>query len=228
MFRITGPLIVGLSFITTVAFGQVRIGVLGGVNFSTVQSNDQASTGIDGNTFSGLGIILDVELTNNLSFRTEPSYITKGATINVMELGLAGQNIVEYDYLDVPLLAAYRFASGDLQPYVLIGAVLSYRASTEHARLIRPGEEFLVDADPVLKKFDAGATIGGGLSYPLGRSALFLQGRYTLGFYDIGKIAEADVMNAEGVLISRELIDAEQIRNRGFLLSIGFTVSLGR
>jgi|GEM_PF-5253660 len=217
-----------LGLIAINAQAQVHVGFIGGANFSTVYSDDPISTGVEGDTFSGFGLVLDIPISATLSVRAEPTYLTKGGTINVSDLGLLGQNIIEYNYLDIPLFVSYSFATPSLQPYVMAGTVLSYRVNSEDVRLIRPGEQFIVETEPLLKKFDIGAALGAGIRYPIGASSLFFQGRYTLGLYDIGHSAEVDVMTANGEFLSTELVDTDTIKNRSFLLSLGFTFPLGK
>ena len=221
-------LFAGLMLFASTAIAQVKVGILGGANYSTITSDDPTDVGVEGNWLPGLGFVVTKDFSGGFGIRAEPSYVTKGATVNVSEFGVTGQNVFEYSYIDLPVMATYSFDVGPVAPYATGGAVFSYLVGTEDAHLVRESQTIFADLDPLLNQFDLGATVGAGVSLPVGRSSVFIQGRYSHGFMNFSQSAETEIMDENGNVLGTDFVDAFTTKNRGILFSAGFMIPVGR
>lgn len=128
------------------AQAQTSFGVKAGLNVATVTFEDGFEQffeggGIDKQPRLGLvaGVFADVALTPALSFRPEVLYVQRGFTISLSGEGLSpfgedfdGSLTNQVDYLEVPLLLAYRIPVGQngLAVGLEAGPTLAYKLRT--------------------------------------------------------------------------------------------------
>lgn len=207
-----------VAFVATPAAAQFggdrEIGFKLGVNFSTLDGDgfDDADTrtAFTGGGFFRFGI------TPMLSVQPELMYSPKGAEFTETLNGSEVTTAIELDYIEVPLLLRADVATGSmLAPYIYGGPALAFEASCSLTGEVE-GTEVDVDCDDTgedleRKSFDAGAMVGGGLSFPAGPGSILIEGRYNWGLINL------DDSDGEG-----------DVKNRAGSVLAGYSISLGR
>ncbi len=155
------------------------------------------------NGFSG-GLFFDFKLGDRLSIQPEVIYMQKGAWMKKIpfqfptpEEIFEGEMDVEFRmwYFEFPILLKYTMRTNSfLRPFLYGGPALSYtqRAVIEVTQNIGPYSwGARDDISGQLKKWDVGATFGGGMHFAFGSSfSVFLEGRYNLGLVNLSKMED--------------------------------------
>jgi len=208
---------------------QVSIGFRTGVT----QANVAVTEGLDAITpdfkpINGLSIaaVAEIPLGAHFAIQPELAYTQKGFGIkedfgiNLFNIPLpAGfRNDSRFGYLEMPVLAKYKFGSQAVQAYVMAGPSAGYALN---GRLITRAKVLLdfkvldqpINLDAVnYERVELGAVAGAGVSFNLGGAQLFLDGRYTHGFTQIYDIPVIE----------------DRVSNRGFGLNAGVMFAIGR
>jgi opacity protein-like surface antigen len=163
---------------------QHYIGVLGGLNISNIHVEDEDFKSV---TKYGVGAVVDMRLADNFSLHVEPMYLTMG-TKQDLSGSFQGATPVtiklDQSTISVPVLLRFDILSGELRPYVMAGPFISFRLDSEFGIETAAGT-FTGDAKNITKGSDFGVALGGGLSYAVGGTRLFVEGRYGLGLVDV-------------------------------------------
>ncbi|EGV43900.1 PorT family protein [Bizionia argentinensis JUB59] len=168
----------------------VQFGVKGGVNFSTITSDDFDDA--DSRTSFNVGVLAEIPLTERISIQPEALYSGQGFTSKVLNQD------VDYNlnYIQVPVL---------VKVYLIEG--LSVEAGPQFGFKIH--EEIKVDSDAIggnttidpddsaIKDFDTSVAFGAAYKFDNG---FFINGRYNMGLTNIFKddtvIENIDAKNA--------------------------------
>lgn len=226
MKKLTHFFIVILSMsLVLPAAAQHRIGVIGGLNLADVDAEIQDQpTEASSRTLFGIGGVVDLSLNRTFSLRLEPMYLQKGAG----KTELAVQPGVEWraksTVVELPLFLKAEFGQ-TFRPYVMAGPAIGILLNSDvEARL--SGVTFKGDAKEATKSIDVAAAFGAGVSYPVGQSSFFLEGRYSLGLTNTVKGGTFDI--AAGPVVEEILWDedTDTIKNRGFQIMAGVTFPL--
>jgi hypothetical protein len=181
--------IIAGAFLAVAADGadaQMRIGAKGGVSFANMSLDPDE----DIDTESLLGFVGGGEVqipigTGGVSVQPELLYIRKG-----FEETEAGETFkLQVDYIEIPLLLRYDIPAAAVRPYVLAGGTVSFEAS---CKLVAEDETVSADIDcddeaagVDTESTDFGVLFGGGIAFPAGPGALFIEGRYGIGLADV-------------------------------------------
>lgn len=231
--RFITPGVIALAFsllITQPILAQVQLGVRGGANWGMVSKPTflqnmsfvptfQASPGATG------AIFLDIPVSDLLSFRPEVAYIQKGflmrestdINLGFINLPLGARVAYQSQELQVPLLAKINFTDGPVQPYLLVGPAVSYaldgRVRSRTTGIFR-SQPLDVDVNygGALNRWDISGMAGLGLAVDAGVGKFFVEGRYEHGF---SRAVQVPVVQVNA-------------RNRGFGVSVGYSVPIGR
>jgi hypothetical protein len=163
------------------SFAQVKIsgGVLAGVNMANAKVDPEPPAGVDLSNLTGFaaGGVLNFEFTGGFGIQVEPMYIQNGVKIN----DNGSESKIKVNYIDVPVLLMYTFATGqgEVEPYVMAGPVLGIRLSAKAT----DGTD--TDIKDFVKSSNFSGTFGAGVKIPVGMNKIFVEGRYTIGFSDI-------------------------------------------
>ena len=205
------------------SFAQLTIGAKGGSVLSDWKaSNDTADIDVISKYGGNFALVLEYQIIDKISFRTEPGWSSRGATVrqeatfNVEGTDYTGIYREEYDinYFDIPLMAQLNLGDGPLRLRFLFGYNFSYATSGE----VR--ERFILEPPVPGVGFDRREAInfnarqwnttdhalifGGGLNFFFGRHvALRLDARYFVGQDDLF------------------LSDQQEAKNRSWYLNIG-------
>jgi hypothetical protein len=173
-------LFVLLAGILTLTFAfslqaQVKFGVAGGLNFSTVKiENEEVDPSAQTNFV--IGGMLELPIYKNLTIQLQPSYIRKGADFKVK--GNSLDWVVEGNYVELPVHLKINFGSD--YPYLFAGPTVGYLLNTE-IRTEVDGIKFTGDVKEITEDFDYGLSFGAGFEKSLGFGNLFFEARYTMG-----------------------------------------------
>lgn len=166
------------------ALGQsVGLGLLAGLNSSSVSTDDPEFANIDRR--SGLigGAFLSISVLDYLSIRPEVLYSQKGVTTN--EDGFPFE--LNVDYIEVPILVKVTAPSsiGPVRPHFLAGPTLSFVSSC-YAYDGEDEEEWDCDEiDILVESNDTGLLFGAGVDASVGPVTASLGGRYTIGLQTV-------------------------------------------
>jgi len=216
------------SLFTVATAQDISFGLRGGVNFANVYTTD----GLDNLTPDfksyeaiNLAAVAEIGITENFAFQPELAFISKGFVVaedfdlelfNVpLPVGATAES--RFRYLELPLLAKYKFGGEGLNAYVTAGPTLGYAMS---GRLITRANALLdfqlsdsnIDLDAIdYERFEVGALVGLGVAVNTSFGQLFADARYQRGFTQLYDIPVVE----------------EQIRNQGIALNVGFLIPIG-
>jgi len=196
---------------TSAQSAPLRLGLLGGVNVATVRT-DIDGLFTPGNRVGGLfGVQFIAPLGGMVSLEVDGLYSMKGATLGTSLVNATAR----FDYLEFPVLLRLDLAkASSISPFIVAGPSFAVRVSCNFG--VKVFITVSTDCDRVdnvfdarlTKTFDAGAVIGGGLAFAIGKNSVSLSARYTYGL--------------------RDLADIGAIRNRAISLLGGISIPLGR
>jgi len=187
--------IAAVLFSATFSFAQVSIGAKAGVYTSFIDVTEAAEG-----------------LTQNVEGLTSPTFGL------VAEIGL-GEGVTastKINYLEMPLLAKYKFGNEGLRFNITAGPVLSYAAD---AQLVTRAN-LLFDINPLktnidldalnYERLEVSASIGAGMAYETSGGEFFADARYVHGFSDLYNAPVVDL----------------NLKNRGIGVTVGYKVNL--
>lgn len=211
-----------------VAFSQISIGLKGGFSSSNIYATeaiDQVLPNFKDMTSFNIGAVAEIGISDNFAFQPEIGFTKKGfAAKEGLDIELLGvpvplgvKAVTQIDYIDVPLLAKYKFGNEGINAYVLAGPSIGYaldgRVLTKATVLI----DFNIAKTPInldainYQRLEIGGTAGAGFAVNTGIGQLFMDARYNLGFtqlYDIPLVNE-------------------KLRNKSFAINAGFLIPIG-
>ncbi len=218
-----------LFSMTTTAFAQVSIGVRAGVQFNNVYTTDgfgAVAPNFLNTDEANLGLVIEIPVAGGFSFQPELAYTTKGFGLKQgldtellgVEIPLNASAETRIRYIEMPLLAKYKFGEKAFTAYVAAGPTLSYATDGQIDTKVTALFEFDLGNVPLdldkekYQRFDVGATVGMGLQYDFGPIAAFADARYNRGFAELYNVPIVD----------------EKVRNSGFGFNFGLMVPIGK
>ena len=169
--------------LTNSAIAQVSFGLKAGFNSATTKSSDEEITA-DGKALTGLnlGAIVDVKVSNTISFQSGLNYGTKGVAVS--HEGHADK--YKFSALDIPLNLVFNSKSGF---FVGSGLNLGYNLSGKLDAEDDPAENysFTFGSGKNFTRADLGLNILAGYKT---KSGMFISGNSLMGLTDIKPGAE--------------------------------------
>ncbi len=216
-------------FMAIAAGAQQRIGFVSGVNLATLSYEDDFGGHIDfsNRTVFGLGAVLDLSLGNNTALVLEPMYLQKGANTNNPFDPQADPEEDIFDvqsklsYLEVPIFLKLTFQTSRVRPYVMAGPTVGLLLSSK-LEVRAFGAIFKADILDLTRTINFGLGLGAGLSFPIGNNAIFVEGHYTLGLYNI-----AEEGKAGSEVVPFEFEEGQDLKTRGIQIMAGMTFPFG-
>ncbi len=206
---------------------QVSIGLKGGVNFSNIQATqalDQVLPNFSDITTFSIGAVAEIGISEQFAFQPELVYTRKGFGLREgLDLDLLGVPVplgvtaeTQIDYVEVPLLAKYKFGTEGISAYITAGPTIGYATKGQINTKANILVDFSIARVPVdldainFQRLEIGGTAGAGLAVNTSMGQFFVDARYNLGFtqlYDIPLVNE-------------------KLRNRGFGINAGFLIPI--
>ena len=177
-------------FLVQSASAQVKLGLMGGANFSNFRvGDDPIAVQLPNNAFEqgsfnsrtsfAIGGVAEYSLSPMISLSVQPMYSRQGSKFKFdgpVVNPLSTESTIKLNYIDVPVMLKVEFGSSSVKPYVTSGFTLGFLTSAKSAS---------EDVKDDLKGTNISWNIGGGLSLPAGGRTFFIEGRYMLGLSDI-------------------------------------------
>ncbi|MFK7981394.1 MAG: porin family protein [Saprospiraceae bacterium] len=219
--------IAAVLFSATFSFAQISIGAKAGVYTSFIDVTEAAeglTQNVEGLTTPTYGLVAEINLGENFSFQPELLYTTKGFKVNEgINVNLGGFPIpagvtasTKINYLEMPLLAKYKFGNEGLRFNITAGPVLSYAANGQ----LVTRANLLLDINPLktnidldalnYERLEVSASIGAGMAYATSGGEFFADARYIHGFSDLYNAPVVDL----------------NLKNRGIGVTVGYKVNL--
>lgn len=184
-------LILVLALILSTCFAanaqDISFGVKAGVNFASIGGDD--SDEFDGRTGFHAGVLAEIMVTEQFGIQPEILYSMQGFKFEESESGFSSKAEVKLDYINVPILAKYKFTPGfsaHLGPQ--IGFLLNAEGEYEDSFGGETTSE-TIDIKEFVKDFDFGVAAGLGYELDMG---VFFNARYILGISDINDDDDSD------------------------------------
>lgn len=217
-------------FVCTIIFisfhsinAQVKIGLLGGLNFSDLNIKDFTSTqSVENQTDFSIGIVLELSINDKFSFVAQPTYKRDGGTVKPG--GIDPDIKLETSSIEIPLLLKYQFGEY-IKPYIIAGPSVGYTLSNDIEANIA-GIIFTSNIDDITEKLTFNLCIGTGIDIPLNNVNLFVETKYNFGLTNLSK--DGDVVFKAGALSQTFKMNQieHEYKYRGFQVSAGMTIEL--
>ena len=179
-FALVSTLLIITSSIQAQDSLRTRVGIKGGINFSTLYADNVDDTKML--TGVNFGLFAKLPLSDHFAIQPELYYSMKGAEVKYNNFFVDGTARFNFNYIEVPLLLVVNitdFVNVHAGPYAAY--LISGKAKNESNANIFDFEESL-DTDDY-NKFDLGIAVGVGLDF----KAISLGLRYNHGTTTIGK-----------------------------------------
>lgn len=157
-----------------------RIGIKGGVNFSTLYTKDADKS--KSRTGFNLGLFSKLPITNFLALQPELYFSTKGAEVTYNDAFVDGTAEFNLNYVEVPLLIVVDIADNFNVHFGPYAALLISGKVKNGSNINLFDFEANIDPDDY-NKLDAGIAAGAGIDV----GAVSLGARYNIGLTTVGK-----------------------------------------
>lgn len=177
---------------------QASFGLRGGVNLAKTSSKgggfEVTTDAITGLNFAA---VLELGITESFAIQPEFAFLQKGANLKDFDV----KTVI--NYLEVPVLAKFKFGGESFGAYIAAGPSFGYAISGKgNGEKIEDWEDYA--------RLELGGNLGGGLGLKLAGSFIYLDLRYLVSLSNLNS-GEDDFT----------------VRNRGIGISAGFLKSLG-
>ena len=193
----------------------IKLGLQGGSNFAT-NGMDPTPTGQDVGIRTGLlfGGIFNYSFSPMFSLQIEPAYIQRGSSLDVTTMinGMTqkSEGSRSVNYLDIPVLVKASFGAGKVKPFAVAGvsaAFLLGDAKYTIDKVTQNGQDITnqLSSDQKentlkTKSTDFLLNVGGGVTIPVGKADIFIEGQYNLGIIDLNDNPEINTVIVNGGL----------------------------
>ena len=201
------------------ASAQIRLGAIGGLNFSTMKAAYDEE--VTGRTVMGIGGVFSIGIYKNLLLKIEPMYLQKysglGATATQPAID------TELTFFECPILL--KVSTGKtVRPYIIAGPSFGYLLRSE-LKTNAAGIEATADLEDILKHLDVGISAGAGIDIPLGPISLFLESRYTWELINLNKGGEVE-FTLGPLVFPIEIDESDELESRGLQVMAGVLIPL--
>ncbi len=208
------------------AIAQNQIGVRTGANWNSVKASIPFVN--IGNSLKSvekfnIGLVYAASITEKFGIQTEVNYLKKGfvVTKDLGDVDLLGVTVpvqtkveAQISYVDIPILAKYKFGENALKGYAVLGpylgyaskgALKAYSASGEEVELASTNFDFSLVR---YARFEVGGVAGIGGSLDIGIGEIFADARYNFG---LTKLFDVPLLNSS---------------NRGVGVNLGLLINI--
>lgn len=200
---------IAVMSITAVNAQEVRFGVKGGVNFSSIGGDK--TDGLDGLTGFHIGGLVEIPVTERFSVQPEVLYSAQGAKREIKEsfgdVSFTTTGKTKLDYINIPIIAKYYVIDGlAIEAGPQIGFMVSANAESKLdlsgidpsiAELIEDGfQSGDIDISDQTKGLDFGLALGASYRLNMG---VFFGARYNFGLSNINDVDGSNVKNQNNV-----------------------------
>ena len=215
------------GFVLSANAQEFYFGLQGGINFAdfalkSSSGTDQLTSVCTGYGFGG---IFGYHISENLSLSLEPMYLQKGGT----QMATADNPNIDMtmSVLEIPLLIKASVGH-TVRPYLkagpAVGFILNSEAQTQFGGVVSGSsyQTYKADLNDVLGNVDLGLIMSAGVSFSLGESQLFIEGRYSFGLVDLYQGGSIKWQSADDVIVV-EGNEAAELYNKGIQVMFGMS-----
>ena len=206
---------------------QMRVGIIGGLNFSdlnldNVRFGKSFSNDISSITTFSVGTVLEFNIYENVYVQIEPMYTERGGApkIPIPFVNLTYKS----SYIEFPVLFKAKVGKS-ISPYILGGASLGFMLESGLTAEAL-GFDLNMDIENLTESFNFGIEFGLGVEIPVEELTLFVESRYTVGLKNILKSGTVPFNDNSLDLIPDFKIDNSSITTRDFRIITGMTFPL--
>ncbi len=206
-------------------FAQVKIGLMGGMNFSGAKNRQLYFYNPQGELKSVFGCIVEFPVNNNLSIRLEPQYSEKGTSCSPLNfLFFSPKAFLELSYIEIPILFNYSIGE-TFKPYIFAGPTFGFNTDS-NVGVESVFLDIAVDANDFITDYELSFNLGGGLSYQVDELlSIFIEAKYVLGLTNVLK--NGDTMFEIGNdTYNFDVPGGSKYKNRSFQVTVGFSFPL--
>jgi hypothetical protein len=187
---------VAVSASSAAAEDNLRLGILGGLNFSTAAVSPTQAYELSARKRANLGGFVEYAVTPTLSLEARGMYLQKGEKADF------GPNqffrgTVSIDYLSFPVLLKVKANRPTWKPFLIVGGELAFKTNAKAVLEASGLEEEDTDFDAGVRATDFALDFGGGIEIPSGRISFRIEGLYSLGLLNLVAIPEDAVENVK-------------------------------
>ncbi len=204
---------------------QVKIGLMGGMNFSDARNKQLFFYNPQTELKSAFGGIIEFPVNNNFSIRLEPQYSEKGTSCSpVSFLFFSPKVFLELYYIEVPVL--FNYSMGEtLRPYIFMGPTFGFNTGSNVG--VESGLfDLAIEADDFIKDYELSFNLGGGISYQIDELiSIFLEAKYVFGLTNVLKSGSTELELGDHSF-NFGLPGESNYKNRNFQITAGFSFPL--
>lgn len=170
----------------------VQWGALAGPTFTSVAFSPDSLFDTNIRTVGSGGIFVSRALSETLSLDARLMWVQKSVALSSSTPG-AEAGRTSMGYATLPVLLKARVPSSRVRPYALAGPELQIKMGTARLTYTMLGVEEEVGAfDEQFRSWDLALDIGAGVEVPAGRLAVFVEGLYSVGLWNIVRPERSD------------------------------------
>jgi hypothetical protein len=156
------------------------LGVIGGINNTTLKLEPEDNFDVEGRTGAAFGLFLNLQTNEFLSLQITPMWVQKGGEAR-FNFDLLDYAEFQANYFEIPVLARINFDAGLIKPYFLIGPSVGFQLDAEYVA----DDGSTTDISDQTENMDFSLMGGAGLEIELEGLSLFGQFTYTHGLSNI-------------------------------------------
>jgi hypothetical protein len=179
----------------------IHPGVKVGVAVANFTGNISDAAALKSRSQMTFGGTVRFDIGGVFSLQPEIQYVPKGGKGTFVVTDNTGaplgsvDGVMKLDYLELPMLAKFKFPGGALAPnlYLAPSAAinLASKLQADLASVGLPAGTESQDIQDQVKKVDFGGSVGGGFDLRTGKGLLTVDARYTMGLNEIFKAASS-------------------------------------
>ena len=191
-------IIVVVLFAVTGSFAKVSVGIICGLNISTLKSSPRGLLSITYDKNIGAGLLCEYLAEDNFSLTLGTVLLNKGSNFTI-----EGQDdvtaVTRLHYFSLPLTLHYNFKSeGLIHPYILGGIFGEYQLKSSRT-YHTPDGIVNVNMNDQIDRYNYGYLLGGGLEWIRGKNTIYIETQYSLGRHDIDITNDIWKLSTRGV-----------------------------
>ena len=228
-------IIVLLFLLPLSASGETQryIGITGGLNFADLSTKLITGAELETNLHVayGVGGVFGFQLRENVFLQLEPKYLLKGGKLLFEEPEESDKEPTwtpyqdfHFSFIEIPILARIQFGD-EIKRYAFFGPSFGFLLDAEVEAEFE-GTVYTADIKETTRRTDFGLLFGTGISFPLGKGLLFVDGRYAAGFANLSKGGQIQFQNGSDT-ITMETTSSDKISTKGFRIMAGYLLPLG-
>lgn len=175
--------VVCILCMTFTAQAQIELGVIGGINGTSVEFDPGNKVNPNSRLDFGAGAVANFPIEGVFSIHAQAMYLRKGTNYRVENV--PGEIEAVLSAIEVPVFARFTFDAGNVHPYIMAGPSVAFTMNAEQtADFIASADEDISDD---VKSIDVSWGAGLGFAFPVGDGGtkIFLQGTFLRGITDI-------------------------------------------